>query len=133
MPSNRILSSVYLKSVKEVLPDDDDSLAPSGPALGRRQGLDLRHQGVRVQAGKVWGGRLSICTWPGLVVELTFCAVDSPDLPAVFAVVVDEHVLADTQEGGGVHLGRGRVSMATIQIIKKIIVVMILMQLKESW
>ena len=52
-------------------------------------------------------GRLSICTWPGLVVELTFCAVDSPDLPAVFAVVVDEHVLADTQEGGGVHLEEG--------------------------
>ena len=39
--------------------------------------------------------------------ELTFCAVDSPYLPAVFAVVMDEHVLADTQEGGGVHLEEG--------------------------
>ena len=35
-------------------------------------------------------------------------AVDPPDLPPVLAVVVHEHVLADAQQGGGVHLeGRG--------------------------
>ena len=31
-------------------------------------------------------------------------AVDSPDLTAVLAVVVHEHVLAETQEGRGVHV-----------------------------
>ena len=35
-------------------------------------------------------------------------AVDPPDLPPVLAVVVHEHVLADAQQGGRVHLeGRG--------------------------
>ena len=35
-------------------------------------------------------------------------AIDPPDLPPVLAVVVHEHVLADAQKGGRVHLeGRG--------------------------
>ena len=35
-------------------------------------------------------------------------AVDPPDFPPVLAVVVHEHVLADAQQGGRVHLeGRG--------------------------
>ena len=35
------------------------------------------------------------------------CAVDSPDFPPVLAVVVHEHVLADAEQGGGVHLEGG--------------------------
>ena len=30
--------------------------------------------------------------------------INTPDLPPVLAVVVHEHVLADAQQGGGVHL-----------------------------
>ena len=33
-------------------------------------------------------------------------AVDAADLPAVLAVVVDEHVLGDAEQRGGVHLQR---------------------------
>ena len=34
----------------------------------------------------------------------TLGSINSPDLPAVLAVVVHEHVLADAKEGGGVHV-----------------------------
>ena len=46
------------------------------------------------------------CVWvePGQLLR----AVDPPDFPPVLAVVVHEHVLADAEEGGWVHLeGRG--------------------------
>ena len=75
-----------LEAIKEVLSDDDDSLPSRSPALGGRDGLDLRHQCVRVKAGQV------------------LRAIDTPDLPPVLAVVVDEHVLADAKQGGWVHV-----------------------------
>ena len=39
-----------------------------------------------------------------IIACLTFRSVDPPDLPAVFAVVVDEHVLADAQQARSVNL-----------------------------
>ena len=35
-------------------------------------------------------------------------AVEPPDLAAVLAVVVHEHVLAEAEQAGGVHVERGR-------------------------
>ena len=37
-----------------------------------------------------------------------FCSINTPDLSAVLAVVVHEHVLTDAQEAGGVHLQGSR-------------------------
>ena len=76
-----------LESVKEVLPDDDDSLSSSSPSFTGGDGLDLRHESTdRVE---------SVCT------------VQSPDLPAVFTVVMHEHVLAEAEQARGVHVQGG--------------------------
>jgi hypothetical protein len=45
----------HLQPVEEVLADNDDSLTACRPPLTRRYGLDLRHQGVRVQPCKISG------------------------------------------------------------------------------
>ena len=76
-----------LESVKEVLPDNDDSLPSSSPTFTGRDGLDLRYEGT---------------DWVQSV-----CSVQSPDLPAVFAVVMHEHVLAEAEQTGGVHVQGG--------------------------
>ena len=73
-----------LEAVEEVLADDDDGLAPGRPALAGRDGLDLGDQS-------------------GDGVE-TVRPVQPSDLPAVLAVVVDEHVLAEAEQAGGVHV-----------------------------
>ena len=72
-----------LKTIKEVFSDDDDCLSSCCPTFTGRNSLDLGHQSVGVESLR---------------------AVDTSDLPPVLAVVVHEHVLADAQQGGGVHL-----------------------------
>ena len=76
-----------LQAVEKVLADDDDGLTASSPALTGRDGLDLRDQrtdGVQ-----------------------TVTPVQPPDLAAVFAVVVHEHVLAEAEQAGRVHAEGG--------------------------
>ena len=72
-----------LKTIKEVFSDDDDCLSSSCPSFTGGDSLDLGYQGVGVESLR---------------------PVDTSDLPPVLAVVVHEHVLADAQQGGGVHL-----------------------------
>ena len=73
-----------LEPVKEVLPDNDDGLAPGRPALAGGDSLDLGHEG-------------------GHGVDAAIRAVQTTDLAAVLGVVVDEHVLREAEQGGGVH------------------------------
>ena len=76
-----------LQAVEKVLADNDDGLTASSPALTGRDGLDLRDErtdGVQ-----------------------TVTPVQPPDLAAVFAVVVHEHVLAEAEQAGGVHVEGG--------------------------
>ena len=76
-----------LETVEEVLADDDDGLAARGPPLAGGDGLDLRDESTdRVQAVR---------------------PVQSPDLPAVLAVVVHEHVLGEAEQAAGVHVELG--------------------------
>ena len=76
-----------LKTIKEVFSDDDDCLSSCCPTFTGGDSLDLGHQSVGVKSLR---------------------AVDTSDLPPVLAVVVHEHVLADAEQGGRVHLeGRG--------------------------
>ena len=78
-----------LDPVKEVLPDDDDGLPSRRPSLTGGDGLDLGDEG-------------------GHGVEAGVGAVQSADLAAVLGVVVDEHVLREAEQGGGVHHEPGR-------------------------
>ena len=77
-----------LHPVKEVLSDDDDGLTASSPSLTGRDRLDLRDQGADG-------------------VEASVGAVQPPDFAPVLAVVVDEHVLAEAEQGAGVHVESG--------------------------
>ena len=73
-----------LEAVEEVLADDDDGLPAGRPAFTGRDGLDLGDQrGDGVESLR---------------------PVQPSDLAAVLAVVVDEHVLAEAEQAGGVHV-----------------------------
>ena len=77
-----------LEAVKEILADDDDGLTSSSPAFTGRDRLDLRDQrGDGVKSVR---------------------PVQPSDLAAVLAVVVDEHVLAEAEQAGRVHVQGGR-------------------------
>ena len=73
-----------LETIEEVLPDDNDSLTPSCPSFTRRDRLDLRYE--RTNGVQTVG------------------PVQTTDLAAVFAVVVDEHVLTEAEQRRGVHV-----------------------------
>ena len=104
-----------LHPVKEVLSDDDDGLPTSSPAFTGGDCLDLRDQGADR-------------------VEASIRAVQPSDLPAVLAVVVDEHVLAEAEQGAGVHMqscGHGHLEAAHVSGIAGILEAVLIALQKE--
>ena len=85
------------------------------PALARGDCLDLGDQGADG-------------------VQTSLRPVQPPDLPAVLAVVVDEHVLAEAEQGAGVHMqpsGHGHLEATHVPGIASILQAVLIALQKE--